>query len=146
MFHVLGNGCGRSSSSGGISGFPVTDIVASFLTSIFLILSATCRIILPSGQVISVFNLIFFPVSGKIVILQRGWAMVGRFERNGADCKLYNASVIRRWGTTEGLGELAKKGKLPDTKLDKTNGLVEFDYLTVVAMITCDEKKWEEEL
>lgn len=82
----------------------------------------------------------------KIVILQRGWAMVGRFERNGADCKLYNASVIRRWGTTEGLGELAKKGKLPDTKLDKTNGLVEFDYLTVVAMITCDEKKWEEEL
>ena len=35
----------------------------------------------------------------KIVILQRGWVMVGKFERNGSDCKLNNASVIRNWGT-----------------------------------------------
>lgn len=34
----------------------------------------------------------------KIVILQRGWIMVGKFERKGSDCKLYNASVIRNWG------------------------------------------------
>ena len=79
----------------------------------------------------------------KIVILQRGWVMVGRFERNGSDCKLHNASVIRSWGTSRGLGELAKEGSLQDTKLDPTNGLVEFDYLTVVATISCDEKKWE---
>ena len=31
----------------------------------------------------------------KIVILQRGWIVVGRFERNGSDCKMSNASVIR---------------------------------------------------
>ena len=35
----------------------------------------------------------------KIVILQRGWVMVGKFERDGSDCKLHNASVIRNWGT-----------------------------------------------
>lgn len=80
----------------------------------------------------------------RIVILQRGWAMIGKFERNGNDCKLHNASVIRRWGTSEGLGELAKKGKLAETKLDKCYGVVEFDYLTVVATLKCEEKVWKE--
>jgi len=82
----------------------------------------------------------------KIVILQRGWIMIGRFERNGSDCKLSNASVIRSWGTTKGLGQLAKEGKQPNTKLDKCYGVVQFDYLTVVAMIDCEETKWQSEL
>ena len=82
----------------------------------------------------------------KIVILQRGWIVVGRFERNGNDCKLNNASVIRTWGTTNGLGEIAKKGPTGSTKLDKCYGVVQFDYLTVVATIDCDQKEWSEEL
>jgi len=82
----------------------------------------------------------------KIVILQRGWVMVGRFERNGSDCKLHNASVIRSWGTTKGLGEIAKGGPTSVTKLDKCYGLVEFDYLTVVAMISCEVSAWKKEL
>ncbi len=81
----------------------------------------------------------------RIVILQRGWVMVGRFERNGSECKLHDASVIRSWGTTKGLGELAS-GPTSSTKLDKCNGLVEFDYLTVVATISCEGKSWEKEL
>lgn len=79
----------------------------------------------------------------KIVILQRGWVMIGRLERNGSDCKLHNASVIRKWGTTRGLGELAEKGKLSDTILDECGGVVEFDWLTVVATIAVDETKWK---
>ena len=82
----------------------------------------------------------------KIVILQRGWAMVGRFERKDSECKLYDASVIRSWGTTKGLGEIAEGGPTTSTKLDKCNGLVEFDYLTVVASIGCNEKNWEKVL
>ena len=78
----------------------------------------------------------------KIVILQRGWIMVGRFERKGSDCKLFDASVIRNWGTTKGLGELAEGGPTSSTKLDSCGGTVEFDYLTVVAILSCDEKKW----
>jgi hypothetical protein len=77
----------------------------------------------------------------KIVILQRAWNFVGRFERTGNDCKLTNAYVIRRWGTSEGLGQLAKEGKLSGTILDFA-GVVEFDYLTIVATINCDEEKW----
>jgi hypothetical protein len=82
----------------------------------------------------------------KIVILQRGHVMVGRFERNGSDCKLHNASVIRIWGTTRGLGEVADGGPTSSTKLDPTNGLVEFDYLTVIATIACRGEKWEKYL
>ena len=79
----------------------------------------------------------------KIVILQRGWVMIGRFERNGSDCKLHDAHVIRQWGTKQGLGELAGKGPLEKTILDKCYGVVEFDYLTVVALISVEESKWQ---
>ena len=79
----------------------------------------------------------------KIVILQRGWIMIGRFERTGNDCRLHNASVIRQWGTTKGLGELAYEGVKTNTKLDKCHGIVQFDYLTVVATIDCEESAWK---
>lgn len=82
----------------------------------------------------------------KILILQRGWVMIGRLEKNGSECKLHNASVIRNWGTTKGLGELATEGKKKDTKLDKCGGVVEFDYLTVVASITVNQDLWKNEL
>jgi hypothetical protein len=78
----------------------------------------------------------------KIVILQRGWIMVGRLTRNGSDCVLSNASTIRRWGTTKGLGELANEGVKKDTILDKCYGQVQFDYLTVIATIDCKEAVW----
>ena len=78
----------------------------------------------------------------KIVVLQRGWVMVGRLEKNGSECKLHDASVIRNWGTTKGLGEIAEGGPTSSTKIDPTNGLVEFDYLTVVASIACNPVAW----
>ncbi len=79
----------------------------------------------------------------KIVILQRGWVMVGRFERKGSDCKLTQASVIRSWGTTKGLGEIAENGPTSTTKLDACYGVVAFDYLTVVATLSVNEGKWK---
>jgi len=81
----------------------------------------------------------------KIVILQRGWVMVGRLNRQGNDCTLSDASVIRVWGTTKGLGEIALGGPTSSTKLDKA-GTVQFDYLTTVATISCEESKWEKSL
>lgn len=78
----------------------------------------------------------------KIVVLQRGWIYIGRFERNGNDCKLYNAYNIRTWGTTKGLPELVN-GATSSTKLDKCEGIVEFDWLTVVHTITVNPEKWK---
>lgn len=79
----------------------------------------------------------------KIVILQRGWVMVGKYSRSGDDCSLTDASIIRVWGTTKGLGELAKNGPMEHTELDPANGLVEFHRLTEIATITVDQEKWK---
>ena len=73
----------------------------------------------------------------KIVILQRGWIYIGRFERAGNDCKLSNAYNIRTWGTTKGLSELVN-GATSSTILDKCEGIVEFDWLTVVHTHNCE--------
>jgi|LakMenE18May11ns_1017448.scaffolds.fasta_scaffold8996020_1 hypothetical protein len=77
----------------------------------------------------------------KIVILQRGWVYIGRFSREGNDCKLTNASCIRTWGTSKGLQELVN-GATSKTVLDKCEGVVEFDWLTVVHTITVNPDKW----
>ena len=78
----------------------------------------------------------------KIVILQRGWVMVGFYTRLGDRCELRKAAVIRQWGTTKGLGEIAQNGPTSSTKLDPTNGLVEFNELTEVAAISVNEVIW----
>ena len=78
----------------------------------------------------------------KIVVLQRGWVYIGKFERNGNDCKIHNAYNIRVWGTTKGLPELVN-GPTKETKLDKCEGIVEFDWLTVVHTIVVNKNKWD---
>ena len=79
----------------------------------------------------------------KIVVLQRGWVYIGRFLRTGNDCKLYNAYNIRTWGTTKGLPELVN-GANSNTKLDKCEGIVEFDWLTVIHTITVNKEAWKQ--
>jgi len=77
----------------------------------------------------------------RIVILQRGWVFVGRFTRTGNDCLLTNAAVIRIWGTTKGLGQIAEGGPTSITVLDRCPD-VRFNELTTVAYIDCVESKW----
>lgn len=78
----------------------------------------------------------------QIVILQRGWVMVGLFSQNGDQCSLDNAHVIREWGTTKGLGELAASGPTSKTKLDPA-GHVEFHQLTMIARIASKKSLWK---
>lgn len=77
----------------------------------------------------------------RIVILQRGWVMVGRWTQDGENVCLDNAKVIRTWGTKKGLGELVN-GPLANTVLDPA-GHVEFHILTVVASISVNAEKWK---
>lgn len=59
----------------------------------------------------------------EIIILDRGWVIHGDAHRTLGEARgesmftVYNASVVRRWGTTAGLGQLAE-AKQPDTILD----------------------------
>lgn len=77
----------------------------------------------------------------QIVIAQRGWVFVGDVARSGDDVTISQAQCIRRWGTTKGLGELAKNGPQPNTVLDDM-GTVRLHALAVVASLDCEAEKW----
>lgn len=82
------------------------------------------------------------PSPVKIVILQRGWSMVGHIAEDGDRYVLTQAAVIRRWGTTRGLGEIAAGGPTSETVLDPA-GRVEIHKLTTVALLDCDPAAWQ---
>ena len=81
----------------------------------------------------------------RIVILQRGWVVVGDYSQKQSQCMLEEAAVIRRWGTTKGLGEIASKGPLQNTILDPCH-IVKFHEMTVIATIDCVEELWAKSL
>jgi hypothetical protein len=78
----------------------------------------------------------------QIVILQRGWVIVGDITKNGEYFTCENGYIIRRWGTTNGLGQLASEGKQSETKLEPTPKQ-RFHELTVINFIKCNEEKWK---
>jgi len=80
-----------------------------------------------------------FPV--QILVLNRGWIVVGNVSESVNKTIIQNAAVIRKWGTTKGLGELAIKGKLPDTILDACPDIT-VDTANVVLVMNCEQSKW----
>lgn len=82
------------------------------------------------------------PSRKQIVVLNRGWVVVGNFHEKAGECTLMEASVIRKWGTTQGLGELAEKGPLADTKLDPCPN-VHFSKMTMVLRMDVSESNWK---
>jgi hypothetical protein len=82
------------------------------------------------------------PTKKQIVILNRGWVVVGNYSEKGDECTLTEASVIRVWGTTKGIGELAENGPLTNTKLDPCPN-VHFHKMVMVARMDVNEDKWE---
>lgn len=77
----------------------------------------------------------------RICVLHRGNVMVGRYTEDGDHRFLDDAKVIRRWGTTKGLGELVN-GPLADTVLDPTNGQVRYHYAAELFTIAVDADAW----
>ena len=75
------------------------------------------------------------PTVRRIVIAQRGWVFVGTWHQDGDEITLTDASVIRVWGTTEGLGQLAVSGPTPSTKLDPCGPAVRLHRLAIVATL-----------
>ena len=82
------------------------------------------------------------PTKIQIVVLQRGWVAIGRFSQTKEQCHLTSAYIIRTWGTSKGLGELAFEGQKTNTKLDKCADL-HFHELTIVLRMDVDESVWD---
>lgn len=81
------------------------------------------------------------PTKKQIVILQRGWVVIGNVSKEGTDFTISNCSVIRSWGTSKGLGEIALNGPTSNTKLDPC-GAIQVHELAVVGRMNVEESKW----
>lgn len=69
------------------------------------------------------------PASYKaIVVVEAGWVLMGEYiaAKGGKPAHMTDAAVIRRWGTTAGLGQIALTGPTNETILDPC-GMVVFD-------------------
>lgn len=81
----------------------------------------------------------------KIVIAQRGWVLVGEFQRQGNHIVLTRGATIRRWGTAgdgRGLGYLALRGPTDQTQLEPFGLPFEMLELTAIGLHTCDPEVW----
>lgn len=81
------------------------------------------------------------PPKKQIVILDRGFVLVGTVKIEGDWVETTDASVIRRWGTTKGLGEIALGGPTANTKLDPV-GTVRSPLRALIGLVDCEPSKW----
>lgn len=83
----------------------------------------------------------------QIVVVDGGWVIVGRVTKMTEENELhvFQTSVIRRWGTTEGLGQIAFSGPTAETILDKC-GIVRVPLKSVTMRIDVNETKWDAKL
>lgn len=77
----------------------------------------------------------------RIVILDKGFVAVGTYSQGDSWCSLENCAIIRYWGTTRGLGEIAAAGPTPKTILDPTPKM-SFPVHAIINTIECNEEKW----
>jgi len=76
----------------------------------------------------------------EIIIADRGWVFLGMAAVKKIDGARYvvitEASVIRKWGTTKGIGQIALFGPTKETVLDEC-GTVKILETEVKARIEC---------
>ena len=76
-----------------------------------------------------------------IVVADRGFVYVGNIEVSSDWCVITNARNIRRWGTTQGLGELVQNGPTGRTQLDVV-GTVRVPMRAVISVMDAEESQW----
>lgn len=77
----------------------------------------------------------------QIAVLDRGFVYVGLCAVADGFLTISGAQCIRRWGTTAGLGQLAKSGPQSATKLEAA-GTVSAPLSALIHLIGCDPAVW----
>ena len=77
----------------------------------------------------------------QIAVLDRGFVYIGLCAVEDGTLIITRAQNVRRWGTTQGLGELAHSGKTDSTKLDAA-GTVRVPLSSVIHLIDCSPAAW----
>lgn len=76
-----------------------------------------------------------------LVVADRGHVWVGDVDQDDEYLRIRNARAVRRWGTSEGLNQLAKEGPLTNTRLDAAADLL-VSRRAAIAVIPCEAGKW----
>lgn len=76
-----------------------------------------------------------------LVVADRGFVWVGEATTTEDWVEIKGARCVRRWGTKEGLNELALKGPLSETRLDAAADL-KVSRKALIAIIPCEAEKW----
>lgn len=77
-----------------------------------------------------------------LVVADRGHVWAAQDATFDADfIRLKKARAVRRWGTSEGLNELAQKGPLPNTRLDAAADVL-VSRRALIAVVPCEAEKW----
>jgi len=79
----------------------------------------------------------------NILVLDRGWVVVGECWESEDNILLKNGSTVKRWGTTHGLGELANLGIRENTSLNPFNGDVLINKKFIIMKIECNQDAWK---
>lgn len=77
----------------------------------------------------------------QIIVLDRGFVYAGRVEIADGFVTITQAKCVRRWGTSNGLGELAAKGPQSRTVLDDA-GTVVAPMTALIHLIGCKADAW----
>lgn len=78
-------------------------------------------------------------MSKELVVVDGGWVLLGEVTDVSGGVVVTDTSVVRVWGTTAGLGELALKGPTASTILDFT-GEVRVNTGRILMRIPCKYK------
>ena len=82
-----------------------------------------------------------------ILVLDRGFVLVGVVRNDPSDpTRVFvdKCSCVRRWGTTAGLGQLAREGIQPDTVLDPEGDGVSVYRKIIHRAIPCNADAWRD--
>lgn len=79
----------------------------------------------------------------QIVVADRGHVWVGEVcqAQDGSSLYIRDARIVRRWGTTHGLNQLAIEGPQPNTRLDQAADVI-VPHRAVIARIACARSAW----
>ena len=77
----------------------------------------------------------------QIVVLDRGFVYIGYTTTDGEWCHITKALNVRRWGTSDGLGQLVN-GPTSETRLDEV-GSVRVPFHSLQHLIAVEEGAWK---
>lgn len=73
-----------------------------------------------------------------ILVLTHGWVVYApRAEKYPTEYVLHDSSVVRIWGTTAGIGQLAREGKRDGTVLDPNDKITSVERAQVIMALDC---------